>query len=54
MSWAAAVRVAAGIGVGLGLAALPFLHYGLEGRHAATHVAAIARHAAMPAADARH
>jgi hypothetical protein len=43
VSWTVALRIAAGIAVGLGLAALPFLHYGLEAHHAATHVAA-ARH----------
>jgi len=35
----AALRIAAGIALGFGLASLPFLHYALEGRHAATHVA---------------
>lgn len=35
----AVLRIAAGIALGLGLASLPFLHYVLEGRHAATHVA---------------
>lgn len=39
MTWTAALRVAAGIAVGLGLATLPFLQYGLAGRHAATYVA---------------
>jgi hypothetical protein len=33
MSWLTVLRAAAGIAVGLGLASLPFLQYGLHGHH---------------------
>jgi hypothetical protein len=39
MTWPAALRVVAGIAVGLGLGCVPFLQYGLHGHHHATHVA---------------
>ncbi len=44
MTWRRALRVAAGIGIGLGLASLPFVHYGASSHrhpspaaHAASH-----------------
>jgi hypothetical protein len=39
MTWRTALRVAAGIAIGLGLASVPFLQYGLHAHQHATNVA---------------
>ena len=49
--WKAALRMAAAIAIGLGLATLPFLHYGLEALHAAIHAADVLPHGATHGAD---
>jgi hypothetical protein len=45
MTWREVVRVAVGIAIGLGLASLPFLQYGVHTHHHRPHIAHAHRHA---------
>jgi len=45
MTWREVLRVAVGIAIGLGLASLPFLQYGVHTHHHRPHTAHAHRHA---------